>query len=63
MEELGPVKRIWEAKIETKKHNGRPRQKWDKVGLIAKILVQKVIARGEEKREIKKKNWNKFINI
>lgn len=61
MESTRPVKQIWEARIETKRKRGRPRQTWDRT--IGKLLKKKgktwmeakVIARN-------RKDWAKFVH-
>lgn len=60
MSDSRPVKRVWEARIQTQKKRGRPCQNWDKiVGNIIKMKKStwneaKVIARDRKK-------WKEFV--
>lgn len=62
MDQRRPVKRIWEAKSQTRRRRGRPRLTWD--GMIDDILKRKGTTRAEAKILTNdKKTWARFVHV
>jgi hypothetical protein len=60
MNDMVPVKRIWETRMHGKRKRGRPRETWDKV--ISKILKKRGKTWVEAKSMAQDRNeWKKFV--